>query len=134
MKAGVSAPVWLGSVDWVAGDTRALQAGLVRAVSKALNAPVSAEESGGIGAARQTNPNAEEAYLRGRSELMGYGPDAARRALDAFQRALRFDTRHAGAHAGISRCVHRSRSIWSDLGAGIAPISTCCRTGRSGTG
>jgi len=87
----------------MAGDTRALQANLVRAVSKALNAPVSAEESGGIGAARQTNPNAEEAYLRGRSELMGYGPDAARRALDAFQRALRFDTKHAGAHAGISR-------------------------------
>ncbi len=34
---------------------------------------------------------------------MAYGPDAARRAQQAFQRALTFDPKHAGAHAGLSR-------------------------------
>jgi eukaryotic-like serine/threonine-protein kinase len=103
VKAGVAAPLWTGSVEWVAGDSDALQAGLTRAIAKAVNAAVTPAESGRIGAARQTNPNAEEAYLQGRAELMGYGPDAARRAQQAFQRALTFDPKHAGAHAGLSR-------------------------------
>ena len=64
---------------------------------------VTSDERNRLDAPRQTNPNAEEAYLRGRAELMTYGPDAARRALQAFERAVSFDPRHAGAHAGASR-------------------------------
>jgi TolB-like protein/Tfp pilus assembly protein PilF len=103
VRAGVAAPLWTGSIEWVAGDSQALQAGLTRAIAKAVNAALTPGEAGRIDAARQTNPNAEEAYLRGRAELMGYGPDAARRALQAFQRALNFDSKHAGAYAGASR-------------------------------
>ena len=103
VKAGVAAPVWTGSVEWVAGDSNALQAGLTRAIANAVKAAVTPAEAGRLGAPRQTNPNAEEAYLRGRAELLSYGPEAARRALEAFHRALSFDAKHAGASAGLSR-------------------------------
>jgi TolB-like protein len=103
VKAGVAIPLWAGSVEWVAGDTHALEAGLAREIARAVNAAVTAGERSRIDAPRQTNPNAEEAYLRGRAELMTYGPDAARRALQEFERAVSFDSRHAGAHAGASR-------------------------------
>jgi len=103
LKAGVSAPLWSGSVEWVAGDNQALRAGLVRAIAKAVNAVVTPEEAGRVETPHQTNPNAEEAYLRGRAELLSYGPEAARRALEAFHRALSFDAKHAGASAGLSR-------------------------------
>ncbi len=103
VKAGVAGPVWTGSVEWVAGDTHALEAGLSREIARAVNAIVTSDERNRLDAPRQTNPNAEEAYLRGRAELMTYGPDAARRALQAFERAVSFDPRHAGAHAGASR-------------------------------
>ena len=103
VKAGVAGPVWTGSVEWVAGDTHALEAGLSREIARAVNVIVTSDERNRLDAPRQTNPNAEEAYLRGRAELMTYGPDAARRALQAFERAVSFDPRHAGAHAGASR-------------------------------
>ena len=103
VKAGVAGPVWTGSVEWVAGDTHALEAGLSREIARAVNAIVTSDERNRLDAPRQTNPNAEEAYLRGRAELMTYGPDAARRAVQAFERAVSFDPRHAGAHAGASR-------------------------------
>ena len=103
IRAGVSTPLWTGSIQWVAGDSKSLQAGLTRAIARAVNAAVTPGEAGRIDAARQTNPNAEEAYLRGRAELMAYGSDAARRALAEFQRALTFDPKHPGAYAGASR-------------------------------
>jgi serine/threonine-protein kinase len=103
LRAGMAAPVWTGSVEWVAGDSSALQAGLTRAIANAVKAAVTPAEVGRLGAPRQTNPNAEEAYLRGRVELTTYGQESAKRALQAFQRALSFDARHAGAHAGVSR-------------------------------
>ena len=81
------------------GSTHALEAGLSREIARAVNVIVTSDERNRLDAPRQTNPNAEEAHLRGRAELMTYGPDAARRALQAFERAVSFDPRHAGAHA-----------------------------------
>jgi TolB-like protein/tetratricopeptide (TPR) repeat protein len=103
VKAGSAAPLWTGSIEWMAGDNHALQAGLTRAIAKAVNAVVTPGEAGRLDSPRQTNPNAEEAYLRGRAELTGYGSEAARRAVEAFQRALSFDAQHGGAYAGLSR-------------------------------
>jgi eukaryotic-like serine/threonine-protein kinase len=107
IRAGAVAPLWSKSFDWVAGDGRALQSGITREVAKAINASVGAVDIDQASKTPQTNPNAEEAYFRGRSELTGYGPDASRRALEAFRRALTFDPDHAGAHAGASRAYVR---------------------------
>ena len=134
VKAGVAGPVWTGSVEWVAGDTHALEAGLSREIARAVNVIVTSDERNRLDAPRQTNPNAEEAYLRGRAELMTYGPDAARRALQAFERAVSFDPRHAGAHAGASRALRSSRSVWSDFGGECPPVGACGRAHGVGTG
>ena len=102
-RAGVATPLWSGSSEWVAGDTASLRAGLARVIASAVSAAVTSREAGRLARRTQGNPNAEEAYLRGRSELNGYGPDAARRALDSFAQAIRFDPAFAPAHAWKSR-------------------------------
>jgi serine/threonine-protein kinase len=103
VRAGAQAPLWAGGFDWIAGDSAALEAGLSRAIARAVRAVVTPTEEARFSAPQQTNPQAEEAFFRGRSELTTFGPEAARRALQAFERALGFDPRHAGAHAGLSR-------------------------------
>ena len=102
VKAGVAAPVWTGSVEWVAGDSHALQAGLTPRDRQGSQRCRHVRQKR-VGSTRQaqTNPNAEEAYLRGRAELLSYGPEAARRALEAFQRAVVLRPKHAGA---LRRC------------------------------
>ena len=53
-----------------------------------------------LGQVRSTSPAAEEAYLQGRMHLANYGPEPARRALGAFERAVEIDPGYAAAHAG----------------------------------
>ncbi len=103
LRAGVATPLWSGPTEWVAGDTAGLRAGLARVIAGAVSAAVTSREAGRLSRRTQVNPNAEEAYFRGRSELNGYGPDGARRALDLFAQAIRYDASFAAAHAWKSR-------------------------------
>ena len=99
LRAGSATPLWSGATEWVAGDTAALRAGLTRVIAGAVSAVVTSREQDRLDRGAQVNANADEAYLRGRSELNGYGPEAARRALDAFNRATSFDPAYAAAFA-----------------------------------
>ena len=103
IKAGLAAPLWSGTAEWVAGDTAGLRAGLARVVAGAVSAVVTTREASRLGQRAPVNPSAEEAYFRGRSELNGYGPDGARRALDLFAQAIRYDPSFAAPHAWKSR-------------------------------
>jgi TolB-like protein/tetratricopeptide (TPR) repeat protein len=103
IRAGVATPLWSGPTEWVAGDTAGLRTGLARVIAGAVSAAVTSREAGRLSRRTQVNANAEEAYFRGRSELNGYGPDGARRALDLFAQAIRYDASFAAAHAWKSR-------------------------------
>ena len=84
------------------GEVGALLGTAAKALALAVNAPVTGAESTRLGQVRPTTPAAEEAYLQGRLHLASYGPDAAKRALDAFNRALKLDESFAAAHAGAA--------------------------------
>jgi TolB-like protein/Tfp pilus assembly protein PilF len=103
IQAGAAAPIYAGSFDWMAGDGRSLQAGLANAIAGAVKAAIRPGEAGRLASARQTNPNAEQAYFQGRQQLATYGPEGARRALQMFERAVSLDPQHAAAYAGASR-------------------------------
>ena len=102
-KAGVATPLWSGPTEWVAGDTAGLRAGLARVIAGAVSAVVTTREASRLGQRGTLNPSAEEAYFRGRSELTAYGPEGARRALDLFAQAIRYDPSFAAPHAWKSR-------------------------------
>ena len=103
ISAGTQGVVWSQEFDRRRGETLEIPSAIAAAITGAVNVIVTSTESARLTAVRQTNPAAEEAYLLGRTHLDQYGPGSADQALKAFERALRIDSRHAGAHAGAAR-------------------------------
>jgi TolB-like protein/Flp pilus assembly protein TadD len=102
MTAGASTPLWSSTYERPLGDLLALEAEVARAIAASVRATITPGESARLSRPQQTNPAAEAAYLQGRVELAGYGADSARRALDAFERALTMDPDYAAANAGAA--------------------------------
>jgi serine/threonine-protein kinase len=102
MTAGASTPLWSSTYERPLGDLLALEAEVARAIAASVRATITPGESARLSRPHQTNPAAEEAYLQGRMNLAAYGADSARRALDAFERALKMDPAYAAAYAGAA--------------------------------
>jgi eukaryotic-like serine/threonine-protein kinase len=103
IAAGTQGIVWSQEFNRQRGDSLALSRDVARALSRAVNIRLSPTESARLMSVAQTHPAAEEAYLLGRTHLDQYGGGNANLALQAFERALRFDPQHAAAHAGAAR-------------------------------
>ena len=102
IAAGSGSTLWSGSFTKPRGESAALLADTARALAEAVHAPMTGNENLRLRQVRSTNPAAEEAYLQGRLHLATYGPEPAQRALDAFNRALSFDSGYGAAHAGAA--------------------------------
>jgi TolB-like protein/tetratricopeptide (TPR) repeat protein/tRNA A-37 threonylcarbamoyl transferase component Bud32 len=85
------------------GDIERLRTEIARAVADAVNVRLTPDEATRFRRAHQTTPAAEEAYIRGRIQLTAYGPEPARQAAAAFQRAISIDRNYAAAYAGLAR-------------------------------
>lgn len=96
------APLWTGSATRRRGESAALLADIARAVTRAVRARVTTEETARLHQTRRTTPTAEEAYLQGRLHLASYGQSAATSAVAAFERAIAIDPHYAAAHASLA--------------------------------
>jgi serine/threonine-protein kinase len=85
------------------GDIERLRAEIARAIADAVDVRLTPDEAARFRRAHQTTPAAEEAYIRGRIQLTAYGPEPARQAAAAFQRAINIDRNYAAAYAGLAR-------------------------------
>ena len=103
IAAGTGAQLWSRTLERPLGDTLALQADLARQIAEAVQVTLTETESQRLTRVQSTNPAAEEAYFLGRYHLGQFGVERARRALEAFNRAVQLDPRHAAAHAGSAR-------------------------------
>ena len=103
LAAGSQAIVWSQDFDGQRGNSAALANGVAAAVTRAVEGALTLAESARLTSSHQTSPQAEEAFLAGRSYIGRYGGGNAAAALKAFQRALDLDSQHAGAHAGAAR-------------------------------
>ena len=103
VAAGTQGIVWSQDFERQRGDTGALASAIAAAVTRAVKATFSAEESSRLASVHQTSPAAEEAYLAGRAYIESYGGGKAEDARKAFQRALALDGDYARAHAGMAR-------------------------------
>jgi TolB-like protein/tetratricopeptide (TPR) repeat protein len=102
ISTDTGAPLWTGSVTRRRGESAALLADIARAVTRAVRAQVTTEETARLRQTRRTNPTAEEAYLQGRLHLATYGETAAVNAAAAFERAIGIDPTYAAAHASLA--------------------------------
>jgi eukaryotic-like serine/threonine-protein kinase len=103
VTAGARTPLWSKTFERPLGDLLSLEAEVARAIAASVRAAITAGESARLSHAQQTSAAAEEAYFQGRRHLEQYGSDRARRAQEAFNRAIQLDPQHAAAHAGAAR-------------------------------
>jgi TolB-like protein/DNA-binding winged helix-turn-helix (wHTH) protein/Tfp pilus assembly protein PilF len=93
-------------------DVLALQGEVARAIAAEIQIKVTPNEQLRIGGSRQVNPEAYEAYLRGRYQWNMRTEESLEKATEYFQRAIDKDPRYAPAYAGLADCY----SIFGDNG------------------
>jgi len=96
---------WTDTFDRELAGVLSLQNDVARGVARALAFTLLPEQQNQLAAARPVNPDAYEAYLRGRSSLERLGRADLDAALRHFELALEKDPNYAQAHVGIA-------SVW----------------------
>ncbi len=106
MRAGASTPVWTRQFDIAARRAAELPRDVAREVATAAGMRLSPSDSARLndtGAADAAEPEAFEAYLRGRVKLREATASAVEQAIQQFQQALQRDPQHAPSYAGLAR-------------------------------
>jgi eukaryotic-like serine/threonine-protein kinase len=88
--------LWGESYERDVRDVFALQSEVARAIASEVSASIETPERGRV------DPQAHEAYLRGRHFLQQLDEASLRRALEHFERAVARDPSHAAAFAGLA--------------------------------
>lgn len=81
-----------------------LQAEVAEAVARNIQVALKPNELARLSGARQVNPEAYEAYLKGLYFWDKFTPDAAQTAIKYFQIAIEKDPEYARAYAALSNC------------------------------
>ena len=102
IEASTDRHIWAQSYERDLGDVIALQDDLARAVAAEVKIKLSPEERTRLVNARPVNPEAYEAYLKGRYEWNEWTEEHLQRSVEAFQRATQIDPGYAPAWAGLS--------------------------------
>ena len=94
--------LWAESYERDFEDVLFLQSDLARAIAQEIKVAVTPEESRRLASARRVNPEAYEAYLKGRFHWYKLSREHVDTAMDYFQLALEKDPNCALAYAGIA--------------------------------
>jgi TolB-like protein/Flp pilus assembly protein TadD len=96
--------LWAESYERDMRDILALQAEVASAIARAIRIKVTADEETQLSHAHVVDPEAYDAYLRGRYFWDKRSPAATRRAIEFFTQAITRDPAYAAAHAGLADC------------------------------
>ncbi|MDA2930532.1 protein kinase, partial [Acidobacteria bacterium AH-259-O06] len=94
--------LWAESYARDLHDVLTLQAEVARAIAQEIQVAVTPEETRRLASAHPVNPEAYEAYLKGRFHWYKLSPEHFDAALEYFQLALEKDPNYALAHQGIA--------------------------------
>jgi TolB-like protein/DNA-binding winged helix-turn-helix (wHTH) protein/Tfp pilus assembly protein PilF len=103
VRANPEQHLWAESYERPYAGILALQSEIARNVARQVRAKVTPEEENRLAAGRRANPDALEAYLRGKYFFYGYTPDRLHKAAENFQAAIGKDPDFAPAWAGLAR-------------------------------
>ncbi len=99
------AQVWGESYERDLASILAVQNEVARGVAGSLALALLPEEQARLASARQVNPEAHEAYLKGRFHWYRFTPEDFALAVNYFQEALRIDPDYALAYVGLADAV-----------------------------
>ncbi len=96
--------LWADRYDRDLRDVFALQSEVARAIAREVRVTLTPEEEGRLSAGDDVNPEAHEAYLRGRYFWNKRSAEGFRRAIAYFESAIEADPSYAAAYAGLADC------------------------------
>lgn len=96
-------------------DVLALQADIARAIAEQVRIVLTPQEQRTLTTARPVNPEAHEAYLKGRLYTHSLTTEGMKKAIGYFEKAIQVDPTYAPAYAGLA-----INYAWAGLG--ILPL------------
>lgn len=94
--------LWAQSYEGNLRDTLVLQNSVARAIAEQVQATLNRQEEAALKSPKRVNPEAYEAYLRGRYFWNKRTGDGLRKAIDYFNRAIDTDPGYAKAYSGLA--------------------------------
>ena len=98
--------LWTATYDREVKDLLRLQTEVARNIAQQIPVELSAPQRARLERASAVNPEAYEAYLKGLHFWNRITPDAERKALEQFQRAIELDPGYAPAYAGLASTLN----------------------------
>jgi len=109
--------IWADSYDEDIRDALVLQSKVTTAIARHIRAALNPQEQLALAKSRTINPEAYEAYLKGRYFWNKRTAQGLRTAIDYFGRAIEIDPRYAEAYAGLADAY----AIAGDWKMGVLP-------------
>src|SRR5688572_5714061 len=101
-RAADEEPLWRDEYEREFRDVLALQDEVVAAIARKVRLQLSPSEQAGLSRARQVNPDAYEAYLKGKFQLHKFTREGFEKSLALLQQAVAIDSTEPLAWAGLS--------------------------------
>ncbi|MFQ5777047.1 MAG: protein kinase [Terriglobia bacterium] len=102
IRAATDEHLWANKFDRNLGDILALQSDVAQAIAREIKIAVTPEEENRLARTRPVNPEAHEAYLKGRYFWNKKTEEALKTSLEYFERAIEKDSNYAAAYAGLA--------------------------------
>ena len=97
--------LWAQSFERDCRDVLRLQSEVARAIAHEIQVRLTPQERSRLKGARAVDPEAHDAYLKGRFFWNKFSEGGFTKAMEYFQQATEKDPTHAGAHAGLADCL-----------------------------
>jgi serine/threonine-protein kinase len=121
IHAATDTHLWAKNYESDLQDVLSLQGDVARAIAHEVQIQLTPLEKARLADTRPVDPEAYEAFLKGRHHWYKRGPDALKRALNYLQHAVAKDPSYALAHAGVADAYN---SLGWDLYAVLAPAES----------
>jgi eukaryotic-like serine/threonine-protein kinase len=102
IHAATDQHLWAKSYERDVSDVLALQSEVARAIAEEVQAKLTPQERARLTRARRVNPEAHEAYLKGRYYWARTTEESVRKSIEYFGEAIAKDARYAPAYAGLA--------------------------------
>ena len=125
IDASTDQHVWAESYDNDLRDVLALQSEVARAIANEVQAKLTQHDREKLARVRPVNPEAYEAYLKGRHHWNKRTPAGVKRGAEYFQEAIKKDATYSAAYAGLADAAGIA-GFW-----GVVCPEEGCRRGKA---
>jgi TolB-like protein/Tfp pilus assembly protein PilF len=105
IDAAKEAHLWAESYERDLRDVLTLQSEVAQAVAREVQVKLTPQEQAHLGQVHPVNPEAYEAYLKGRYYWNRRSREGVGKATEHFQQAITKDPTYAAAHSGLADCL-----------------------------